>query len=117
MLLRDFIPVSVMPASWNASEIGGLFSGAPRYQARHVYAHVSYEGTWPWAMERGTRELPQPIWDWMSLLVTAVALNFCANPQALVMKNIFKQCKKSLLAKCGHVATGLMSCHVLAKLQ
>lgn len=53
----------------------------------------------------------------MSLLLTVVALNLCANPQGLVMKDIFKRCEESLLAEGEDVSAGLMSCHVLAKLQ
>lgn len=58
-----------------------------------------------------------PAGDWMSLLLTVVALNLCANPQALVRKDIFKWCEESLLAEGEDVSAGLVSCHVLAKLQ
>ena len=68
-------------------------------------------------MERGKRGLPWPSWDWMSSLLTAVALNLCANPQAPMMNNIFKRCEESLLVKGGDVGTELMSCHMLSAAQ
>lgn len=46
--------------------------------------------------------------SWMSLCVTAVALNLCAKPQAPVMNNIFKWCREILLVQGGHVSAGLM---------